>query len=63
MIRCLDDWFTSHGLPELIVTDNGVQFTSAEFKDFVRVNGIHHRRVTPYSPQLMGKWRDKIGLS
>ena len=31
VVICLDNWFTSHGLPELIVTDNGVQFTSTEF--------------------------------
>ncbi|XP_064082956.1 uncharacterized protein K02A2.6-like [Macrobrachium nipponense] len=55
VVRCLDHWFTSHGLPELIVTDNGVQFTSAEFKDFVWVNGICHRKVTPYSPQANGE--------
>ena len=55
IVRCLDHWFTSHGLPELIVTDNGVQFTSLEFRDFVRENGICHRKVTPYSPQANGE--------
>ena len=55
VIKCLDNWFTSHGLPELIVSDNGVQFTSVEFKDFVKENGICHRKVTPYSPQANGE--------
>lgn len=54
VVGCLDHWFTSHGLPELIVTDNGMQFTSA-VKDFVRVNGICPRKVTPYFPQANGE--------
>lgn len=53
VINCLDNWFTSHGLPELIASDNGVQFTSQEFKDYV--NGIKHRKVTPYSSQANGE--------
>ena len=55
IIRCLDNWFASHGLPELIVTDNGVQFVSSEFAHFLNVNGINHRKVTPYSPQANGE--------
>ena len=37
--------------PAKSVTDNGPQFVSQEFKDFLRDAGIDHRRVTPYHPE------------
>ena len=43
-----------HGLVETITSDNGPQFTSSEFKNFLEENGIKHRRVTPYWPAANG---------
>ncbi|XP_041453694.1 uncharacterized protein K02A2.6-like [Lytechinus variegatus] len=43
--------FATHGVPNTIVSDNGPQFVSAEFKEYLRDNGIDHRRVAPYHPQ------------
>ena len=40
--------FATHGIPEVFVTDNGTQFTSAEFKTFVENNRIRHLRSAPY---------------
>ena len=37
-----------------IVTDNGTPFTSAEFSDLTRKNGIRHMRVSPYHPSSDG---------
>ena len=34
--------FAAHGLPERVVTDNGPQFISQEFKDFMQRNGVVH---------------------
>lgn len=49
-ITALRSVFATHGIPELLVSDNGSVFTSAEFKDFVRYNGIRHTTSAPYHP-------------
>ena len=42
--------FSTHGLPDTIVSDNGTAFTSDEFAAFVRQNGIRHLTSAPYHP-------------
>ena len=46
--------FTTHGLPYTIVSDNGSVFTSDEFPQFVKQNGIEHIRTSPYHPASNG---------
>lgn len=55
IIKSLHKMFQTHGLPIQIVTDNGPQFISAEFKDFMEQLDIEHRRVTPLWPQANGE--------
>ncbi|XP_011688809.1 PREDICTED: uncharacterized protein K02A2.6-like [Wasmannia auropunctata] len=43
-----------HGLPRHLVTDNGTQYTSNEFRDFVNRNGIKHSFTAPYHPATNG---------
>ena len=54
-IETLRSVFATHGLPRVIVTDNGSSFTSDEFKTFVRKNGIKHVTSAPYHPSTNGQ--------
>ncbi|BHF74753.1 hypothetical protein SprV_0501784100 [Sparganum proliferum] len=47
--------FSQHGLPEVLVSGNGSQFTSSTFEDFCRQHNIQHLRSTPYHPQSNGQ--------
>ena len=53
-IDVLRNIFSSYGIPEQLVTDNGPQFISDDFAMFVRMNGIKHIRCAPYHPATNG---------
>ena len=58
-IAVLRHLFATHGIPEQIVSDNGPQFTSNDFAEFTKTNGIKHTRSSPYHPATNGeaeKW-------
>ena len=44
-----------YGIPEIIVSDNGTQFQSHQFKNFVKSQGIDHIFTAPYMPQSNGQ--------
>ena len=46
--------FSTHGLPEMVVTDNGSNFVSKEFEAFLKQNGIRHIKTAPYHPSSNG---------
>ena len=41
---------SSYGLPEEGVSDNGPQFVSHDFTNFMKMNGIKHTLTPPYHP-------------
>lgn len=44
-----------YGLPKVIITDNGGEFTSKEFEEWLRMQGIEHRKTSPYHAATNGK--------
>lgn len=53
-INCLRNIFATHGIPDLLVSDNGPAFVSAEFREFLRRNGIKQILIPPYHPASNG---------
>ncbi|XP_037398305.1 uncharacterized protein K02A2.6-like [Pygocentrus nattereri] len=53
-IECLRRSFSQHGIPEIIVSDNGTCFTSEQFQEFAEKNGIRHITTAPYHPSSNG---------
>ena len=46
--------FSTHGIPEVIVNDNGTNFANQEFKEFMDENCIKHVFTPPYHPSSNG---------
>ena len=46
--------FARYGLPTQVVSDNGPPFQPAEYKEFLRKNGIQRILVSPYHPYSNG---------
>ena len=53
-INKLRETFATHGLPEIVVSDNGSCFTSDEFQGYMKVNGIKLLHSSPYHPASNG---------
>ena len=53
-IEKLKRLFSTFGIPDKIVSDNGSVFTSGEFETFLKNNGIVHIRISPYHPSSNG---------
>jgi len=54
VVDAFSKWLEVDGLPEVFVTDNEPQFTSAEFHTFLKNNGIRHLRSALYHPATNG---------
>ncbi|GFS26222.1 Pol polyprotein [Elysia marginata] len=46
--------FSQHGIPEIVISDNGAQFTSQEFKTFSQEWNFNHITSSPHYPQANG---------
>nr|XP_025042690.1 uncharacterized protein K02A2.6-like [Pelodiscus sinensis] len=53
-IQKLQGIFCNFGLPEQLVSDNGLQFVSQEFGYFMKANRIHQITSAPYHPATNG---------
>ncbi len=54
VLKFLTTIFAREGNPCTFTTDNGLQFTSFEFADFVKTQGIKHIKTSVYHPQANG---------
>lgn len=55
VIDVLREIFADNGLPEIMVSDNGLAFTSTEFQEFMTNNYIRHITGAPYHPSTNGQ--------
>ena len=53
-ITALRKMFARFGLPKELVSDNGPQLTSVEFRNFLQRNGVKHTLVPAYHPASNG---------
>lgn len=54
VILHLKNWFALFGIPTIMETDNGPQYTSSEFSKFVAMWQIEHKTSSPGYPQSNG---------
>lgn len=52
-IKILHHIFTSYGLPEQLVSDNGPQFVANEFEELMLKNGINTSEAPPITWKQM----------
>jgi len=52
IIPKMDNFFSTHGLPLIIKSDNGPPFNSKDIKKYMAENGINHSKITPLWPQV-----------
>ena len=54
-VRKLKSHFARNGIPDVVISDNGPQFTSLEFTQFGREWGFEHRTSSPGHQQANGQ--------
>ncbi|XP_055906626.1 uncharacterized protein K02A2.6-like [Eupeodes corollae] len=54
-LEILSEIFSRFGLPKTIVSDNGTQFKSTQFQQYMAENGIQHLCSSPYNPMSNGQ--------
>ena len=55
IIGMLKSMFARHGIPEIVMSDNGPQYSSAEFLEFSKKYGFTHITSSPRYPQSNGE--------
>lgn len=55
IIKIFNEIFALFGSFKTLVTDNGTQFISAEFENFLANNAVKHLTIAPYHPSSNGE--------
>lgn len=54
VISILKSLFARHGIPSILVSDNGPQYSSKEMQEFAALYGFQHVTSSPHHPQSNG---------
>ena len=54
VIQKTKSFFSRHGIPETVISDNGPQYSSAEYKQFANQYNFTHTTISPKYPQSGG---------
>src|SRR6478609_6976912 len=55
VINVLDDWIMNNGKPTTVMHDNGKQFASKVFRNFLENEPIKDKPIPKFYPQIQGK--------
>ena len=63
VINCLQQHFSRHGIPDVVISDNGPQFRSSEFNAFATEWEFEHLTRSPYHSQSNGKAESALKIA
>lgn len=63
IIKFLKVQFSRHGIPDVLVSDNGPQYISNEFAQFAREWEFKHVSSSPYHPKSNGKAESAVKIA
>jgi len=52
--------FTHHGVPEFVISDNGVEFCNYLTTDVLKLMGTHKFHITPLNPRVNGQVENQV---
>jgi putative transposase len=55
VLDVLEDWIINNGKPKTVMHDNGKQFTSKAFRNFLENKQIKDKPIPKFYPQMQGK--------
>lgn len=55
VLDVLQDWIRTNGKPRKVMHDNGKQFVSISFRQYLKENDIRDKPIPAAYPQLQGK--------
>ena len=56
-------WFSAHGVPEQMTTDNGPPFNGSQWKEFSLQYGFRHTPISPLHSQANGMAEKAVGIA
>ena len=62
VINKLKMQFSCHGIPEIVISDNGPQYDSADFAKFAKDWHFQHITSSPHNPQSNGKAESAVKI-